>query len=88
MKRKLLWWITFIIATVALSEVFRFSRLLTSESAQANPWMLILWLGILAFSFLVLSYDSYIKAKQEGKVAHQIRLFEKWYQLRHKEKSQ
>jgi hypothetical protein len=88
MKRQMLWWLNFIIATYALSEVFRASRYLTLGEGESSVWMLLLWGTILIIAFLTLGYDAYLKSRAEGKVIHQIRLFEKFYQLQHREKNQ
>jgi hypothetical protein len=85
MKARISWWLTFILATVSLSKVFAASRLLTSGAAQGSITNLLLWGIVLLISLLILGYDSYVKAKQEGKVVHPIWLFEKFQQLRHRE---
>ncbi len=88
MVRRFTWFLYFIIATFALSEVLRASRSLTMGTEEGNIWTLLLWSAILILSFLVLGYDAYIKSKAEGKVVHQVWLYEKLYQLKHREKSQ
>lgn len=85
--KTLFWWLTFGTATVALSKVFEASRGLTAESGDGSVTALLLWGLLLALSFLVLGYESYVKSKTEGKVIHRIGLFETLYQYQHRGRS-
>lgn len=87
MSKHLWWWTTFFIATFALSKVFEASRLLTSNAPEANVWALIWWGVLLLLNVLALGYDSYVKTKNEGKLVHQVWLFEKVHQFQCREKS-
>ncbi len=87
-RRKMIWWLAFGISTFSLSRVFAASRLLTAGAGQGNVFDLLFWMFVMVASFMVLGYDSYMNAKIEGKVTRSIWVFEKFYQLRRRERSQ
>lgn len=85
LAKHVIWWSVFVFATYALSKVFEASRLLTSESPEASFFNLLVWIGAMMAAIVVLGYDSYVKARAEGKVVHRIGLYERFYRLRHRE---
>ncbi len=84
--RPLHWWAVFCVATYLLSVVLATSRELTLLGDVSAVWRLLLWSILLFTSLLVLGYDSYMKAKAEGKLVHQIWFYEKFKQYQHREK--
>ncbi len=79
------WWIVFLFASVALSEVFQSTRLLTQGAPEASFVQCGVWGFLLLSSFLVLGFDAYSKAKAEGKVVHSIWFYERVLQWQQRE---
>lgn len=82
--KTLFWWFHFMVATVALSEVFKASRHLTTGVTD-NVMPLLAWMLLLLLSLAALSFDAYNKAQAEGKLARRVWLFEKLQQFRQRE---
>jgi thymidylate kinase len=84
MMKIVFWWLTFGLATVALSEVLSLSRSFTLGIGESHPYRLLLWLLILVLTALYLAYDTYVKAKKEGKLVRANRFFDSVYQYQEK----
>ena len=76
MMQKLCWWMSFALATYALSRVLEASRALTGELPTASWSELALWSAVLSFSFVLLALESYRNEKRKGTVLKSNVVFE------------
>lgn len=70
------WWFWFAVASYLLSLVFQIFKAFTLDTNLENTgWMFLAGLALfLVMAFL--SFDSYAKERQHGKIYHPVRLFE------------